>query len=45
LIYCTVFSSFAKYPFLGSDETVEDNRYFNDLKKFTKLVDKHTHLR
>jgi hypothetical protein len=45
LIYCTIFSSFSKQPFLGSGEIVEDNRYFNDLKQCMKLADKHTHLR
>jgi hypothetical protein len=39
MIYCIIFSSFT-----GSDEIVEDNRCFNDLKKCTKLADKHTHL-
>jgi hypothetical protein len=29
----------------GSDEIVEDNRRFNDLKKCMKFADKHTHLR
>jgi hypothetical protein len=41
LIYCIIFSSFAKQPFPGSDEIVEDNRCFNDLKKWRKLGDKH----
>jgi hypothetical protein len=27
---CIVFSSFAKQPFPGSDETVEDNRCFDE---------------
>jgi hypothetical protein len=38
-------STFAKHPFPGSDEIVEDNRCFNDLKKCTKSADKHTQLR
>jgi hypothetical protein len=45
LIYCIIFSSFAKEPFLGSDEFVEDNRGLNDLKKCIKLADKHTPLK
>jgi hypothetical protein len=45
LIYCIIFSSFAKQSFPGSLEIVEDNRCFNDLKKSTKLAHKHTHLR
>jgi hypothetical protein len=45
LIYCIILSSFAKQPFPGSDEIVEDNRRINDLKKRTKLADKHIHLR
>jgi hypothetical protein len=40
LIYCIIFSSFAKQPFLGSNEIVEDNRCFKDLKKCMKLADK-----
>jgi hypothetical protein len=39
-IYCIIFSSFAKEPFPGSDEIVEDNRCFNELKKCTKFADK-----
>jgi hypothetical protein len=30
LIDCIIFSSFAKQPFPGSDEIVEDNRRFDD---------------
>jgi hypothetical protein len=45
LICCIIFSSFAKQPFPGSDEIVEDSRCLNDLEKRTKLADKHTHLR
>jgi hypothetical protein len=45
LIYCIIFSSSSKQPVLGSDEIMEDNRCFNDLKKCTKLTDRHTHLR
>jgi hypothetical protein len=43
LIYCIIFRSFAKEPFPGSNEIV-DNRCFNYLKKCTKLADKHIHL-
>jgi hypothetical protein len=42
LIYCIIFNSFTKEPFPGSDEIVEDNRCFDDLKKCTKLADKQT---
>jgi hypothetical protein len=43
LIYCIIFSSFAKQPFPGSVEIVEDNRCFNDLKKCMKLAVKEVH--
>jgi hypothetical protein len=45
LIYCIIFSSFAKEPFPAAGEFVKDNRCFNDLKKCMKLADKHNHLR
>jgi hypothetical protein len=42
---CIIFSSFTKQLFPGSDEIVEDNRRFNNLKMCMKFVDKHAHLR
>jgi hypothetical protein len=39
------FQLFAKWPFPGSDEIVENNRCFNNLQKCMKLENKHTLLR